>query len=138
MSLAPKVLESETGPKPAVNWPLIEKDIVVYKVSDILQRVMEKVDNHDDLTQREKNMWLDQFCYIISDAGRLSSDEMLHGYDWWLRCIEYHSSIDDMKMKYFEDNIDNMKKMDNKEFLNYVTDFFTLDELNAVDITELS
>lgn len=132
----------EIKPKPYSNWINIEQepDLIIYQVTDKLQKVLDKVDegDWDTLTHLESKNWLQHFCYIISDGFSLSSEQILNSHDGWLRTIEYHSNITESQFKLFEDQIPEMCQWDRLTLLNYIVTFFELPQLATVDINHMS
>lgn len=123
-------------PRPNSNWLLIESrdDLELYEVSDALQKILDKVDYQDiiELSPYETTLWLQHFAYVISDQYTLSVKQLLTTHDKWLKTIEYHSNIKEDKFIEFEGkNFDNWTLT---EFLNYVVNYFTVDELSVLDI----
>jgi hypothetical protein len=129
-------------PRPDNNWAIIgqEPDMMLYTVSDALQKVLDKADAEDiiEMSPREITMWLQHFAYVISEQYTLSTEQLLTTHNRWLTTVEYHSSITNERFKAFEEYI-NKKNISNwklTEFLNYVVNYFAIDELSVVEIND--
>jgi hypothetical protein len=104
-----------------------------WQIPDALQTAIDKVNQGDDLTIQEERDWLEYYLFIISDNFTLSSKDLLSDHDWWLKCIQYHSDIDEDKMQQFLDKIPELQKQPLEDFLGFVVTYFTIDELKAVN-----
>lgn len=129
-------MQQQHEPRPNSNWPIIESqpDMELYEVSNALQKVLDKVDSEDitELSPQEKKLWLQHFAYVISDGYTLTVEQLLTTHNKWLTTVEYHSGVDDHKFKDFEEmNFKDWKLID---FLNFVVNHFTVNELSVVDI----
>lgn len=115
-----------------------ENSIPVYEVSNKLQNILDKVADQDTLTSQEKQLWLQHFAYVISDGYTLTTENLLSSHDWWLKCLEYKSGIVDSKMTQFETLLPELRELELTDFINFITTFFTIEELASVDINELA
>lgn len=135
-----KTIQKPQEPKPDSNWPIIEldPDLSVYEVNDDLQRILDKVDTEDitEVSSREATLWKQHFAYVISNQFTLTTAQLLNTHNRWLTDIEYHSGISDERFKAFEDKVasHDANEWELTDFLNFVVNYFTLEELSAVDI----
>ena len=114
------------------NWSKIEVYIEGWQIPEKLQTAIDKVNQGDDLTVTEEKDWLEYYLFVISDNYTLTAEDLLRDHDWWLKCIQYHSGIDEDKMQNFLDRIPELKKLSLDEFLSIVITYFTIDELKSI------
>jgi hypothetical protein len=122
----------EPEPKASIDWSKIESSIEGWTIPDSLQTAIDKVNQGDDLTAEEEKEWMEYYLFTISDNYTLTPDEMLNDHDWWLKCIQYHSGIDEDKMYKFLDRQDELKTLPLDDFLTEVITFFTIDEMKSI------
>jgi hypothetical protein len=113
-------------------WEKIEASIEGWNIPESLQSTIDKVNQGDDLTKNEEKDWLEYYLFVVSDNYTLSPEDMLSDHDWWLKCIQYHSGIDEDKMQRFLDRIPELNKMPLDDFLSIVITYFTIDELKPI------
>ena len=102
----------------------------IYTIPASLQRIIEKVNDGDDLTDNETREWLMYYLYIITDNYRLSVKSLLSDHNWWLKCIEYHSGINEDKMNDFLSA--DFSEYTIEEFLQLIIEYFTVEELKCI------
>ena len=119
-------------PKESIDWSKIESSIEGWTIPDSLQTAIDKVNQGDDLTVEEEKEWMEYYLFIISDNYTLTPEEMLADHDWWLKCIQYHSGIDEDKMYKFLDNREQLVNLSTDDFLTEVLSFFTIDEMKSI------
>jgi hypothetical protein len=124
--------EDEPEPKANVDWSKIEISIEGWTIPDSLQDAIDKVNQGDELTPIEEQQWMEYYLFVISDNYTLTPTEMLSDHDWWLKCIQYHSGIDEDKMYTFLYNKDKLANLSLDDFLTQVLSFFTIDELKSI------
>jgi hypothetical protein len=129
LSNAASMSSSLTEPS---DWMKIEDSIEGWAIPAALQNAIDKVNQGDDLTVDEEKDWLEYYLFIISDNYTLTTADLLSDHDWWLKCIQYHSSIDEDKMQQFMDSLPKLKKLSLDDFLSHVITFFTIDELKSI------
>ena len=122
----------EPEPKESIDWSKIESSIEGWTIPDSLQTAIDKVNQGDELTAQEEKEWMEYYLFTISDNYTLTPKEMLTDHDWWLKCIQYHSGIDEDKIYNFLDNTDKLKKMNLDDFLTEVLSFFTIEEMKSI------
>ena len=125
-------------PKASIDWSAPEfQDVILYEVSDSLQRVLDKVSTEDltELSAREIKLWLDHFCYVVSKQYTLTPQQLVTSHDKWLVTIELQNDIED-KLIAFNEIVrsDDFKSWDLIKFLDFVVKFFTFEELAVFDI----
>ena len=112
-----------------------EEGLISWKIPESLQKTIDIVNQGeaDTLTLDQQKDWLEYYLFVISDNFTLTPIKLLTDHDLWLKCIQYHSGIDEDKMQQFLDNIPDMKKKTLEEFLAIVVQYFTIDEMKCIN-----
>ena len=128
------LMEPELKPKPKadVNWSKIEASIEGWTIPESLQNVIDLVNQGDDITDEQARDWLEYYLFIISDNYTLTPKEMLTDHDSWLKCIQYHSGIDEDKIMHFIENRKRLETLSADKFLSNVIAYFDISELKSI------
>lgn len=108
-----------------------------YFISDRLQEILKKIKLigvEAELTEKDKNRWLEYFMYVISGGYTLTPQQITTSHDWWLRTIEYQSNVDDTKFEKFEEIVEKRSWDSLQDFLSFVVSYFSFEELMVVEI----
>jgi hypothetical protein len=116
----------------SVNWSKIEASIEGWTIPESLQNVIDLVNQGDDITEEQARDWLEYYLFIISDNYTLTPKEMLTTHDWWLKCIQYHSGINEDKIMYFIESQKQLGTLSTDEFLSHVITYFDISELKSI------
>ena len=114
------------------NWSKIEASIEGWTIPESLQTVIDLVNQGDDISDEQAKEWLEYYLFIISDNYTLTPKEMLSDHDWWLKCIQYHSGIDEDKIVNFMLNIKKLSTLSTHDFLTYVITYFDIAEMKSI------
>ncbi len=121
-----KVLENPNGRRHP------EASIEGWTIPESLQNVIDLVNQGDDISDTQAKEWLEYYLFIISDNYTLTPKEMLSDHDWWLKCIQYHSGIDEDKIVNFMLNIKKLERLSTDDFLTYVITYFDISEMKSI------
>jgi len=113
------------------NWSKIEASIEGWTIPESLQTVIDLVNQGDDISDEQAKEWLEYYLFIISDNYTLTPKEMLSDHDWWLKCIQYHSGIDEDKIVNFMLN-KKLSTLSTHDFLTYVITYFDIAEMKSI------
>jgi len=113
------------------NWSKIEASIEGWTIPESLQNVIDLVNQGDDISDEQAKEWLEYYLFIISDNYTLTPKEMLSDHDWWLKCIQYHSGIDEDKIVNFMLN-KKLSTLSTHDFLTYVITYFDIAEMKSI------
>ena len=114
------------------NWSKIDASIEGWTIPESLQTVIDLVNQGDDISDEQAKEWLEYYLFIISDNYTLTPKEMLSDHDWWLKCIQYHSGIDEDKIVNFMLNIKKLSTLSTHDFLTYVITYFDIAEMKSI------
>jgi hypothetical protein len=114
------------------NWSKIEASIEGWTIPESLQTVIDLVNQGDDISDEQAKEWLEYYLFIISDNYTLTPKEMLSDHDWWLKCIQYHSGIDEDKIVNFMLNNKKLSTLSTHDFLTYVITYFDIAEMKSI------
>jgi hypothetical protein len=107
---------------------------------DLEERIAElskRLQEYESLTKSESEIWLSAFRdglrQIVERHARVGESDkdkinaLMSSYDGWLKSIKYNSGIDAEDMRKFEEGAEDYDDL--TEFLQYVTDYFTIEQL---------
>jgi hypothetical protein len=132
--------ESEKANTPIVyNYDINADD----KDSSALESVIEdydipaltqKLNEHDDLTEEEKEQWLIAFELVLSDEYALTKQQLFNSHDAWLNAID---NIDELELDVIIDRLQSAKHKDIYALMDDITSSFTLEQLHSIEFAEL-
>jgi hypothetical protein len=97
-----------------------------------MENISLKLIEGETLSKKETRDWLINYIVFITYNYTLTTRDLLTDHDWWLKRIQYHSGIPDDKINLFMEHIPDMVDWPLENFIEYILEFFTLEELASI------
>jgi hypothetical protein len=101
-----------------------------------ISHISDKIKNKDldDITNEERDSWIFAFEMALTEEYKLSKEQLLSTHDWWISRLAYEVG-DELNEK-----INALKTTDHEstmEFVDDITQIFTLEQLHSIELPEL-
>ena len=88
----------------------------------------------EDITKKEKEAWIFAFEMALTEEYKLTKEQLLSTHNWWISRLAYEVG-DELYEKI--DVLKNTKHEGTMDFVDDVTETFTLEQLHSIGLPEL-
>lgn len=98
--------------------------------------ISNKIEQKDleDITKKEKEAWIFAFEMALTEEYKLTKEQLLSTHNWWISRLAYEVG-DELYEKI--DVLKNTKHEGTMDFVDDVTETFTLEQLHSIGLPEL-
>lgn len=101
-----------------------------------IAHISNKIEQKDleDITKKEKEAWIFAFEMALTEEYKLTKEQLLSTHNWWISRLAYEVG-DELYEKI--DVLKNTKHEGTMDFVDDVTETFTLEQLHSIGLPEL-
>ena len=102
-----------------------------------ISHISDKIKNKDldDITEKEKDAWMFAFEMALTEDYKLTKQQLLSTHNWWISRLSFEVG-DDLYEKI--DELKNTEHESTMDFVDDITELFTLEQLYSIGLPELN